>query len=953
MKRFLLIFILLFVAAGDLSAQRDNEHWIAPIYESTSNTNRALYISTDSVVPFVVTISSNSAPTAPANLVIGTVTVSKGNPQVFVVQKQYIATSTATDAFQVRNFGLHLTAPEKFFCTLRLTNGTQHAEILTSKGKAALGKEFYSVHTPSVISGTGNNFTAGVLATEDNTTITATWNTTPAPVFINATPPTNSHTVTLNKGQSFLFAGTTASASNAQAFTGAKIVADKNITLTNGSNTGNFGTGFSSGTDIIMDQSVPVERLGNEFAMVRSKSATADLEGGIVVATENNTQIFLNGAATAAATLNAGQFYRISGNDYVLQGGTAPNQHYNMIVNTSKNVYLYQLVSFEGSNATGGFNYIPPLNCFLPRVIDEIALVNQMPTGTGGASVVPSGTEIKLNIITEAGAVVLVNGTPPPAGTGPFPLTGNTIWVTYGIEPVVGNLTISSTKAVTAGINGGYSTSGYGGFFAGFSSIPLISKQTGDCIPGMILEVDDSYDTYQWNLNGVPIPGATQNTYVPTVAGNYTCTVGVAGCASVTTPIFKVFTCLKNTVVPGTACAAVTIVPTFTNSTQTVAPGTVTIITAPVNGTATIDPSTGVITYTPNAGYIGTDTLVYQFCGIAPEFIDCEKVTVNFTVPTYPVVQNATLTTCFIPATPAKGLFDLTTANVTATAGITKKYYPSITDANNGTNEILNFANLITPSTEVFVKVSNAGGCYKIAKITLVVTPQKFSLVLKDKNICLEDRTTLDAGPGYTAYLWSTGATTQSITGVGVGEYTVTLTSDGCETIQTVKVLKYPDPVVTNVEITNNTVTITAAGGNPPYQYSSDNIVFQDSNVFSNLPRGQNTFYVKDINNCEPVTVEITVPNLINAITPNGDSKNDYVDYSVLAYKQDMIFTVYDRYGNKVHVADKNNGYRWDGKFNDRKVYTGTYWYSISWIEPNAKKTPVKYTGWILVKNKE
>jgi len=62
---------------------------------------------------------------------------------------------------------------------------------------------------------------------------------------------------------------------------------------------------------------------------------------------------------------------------------------------------------------------------------------------------------------------------------------------------------------------------------------------------------------------------------------------------------------------------------------------------------------------------------------------------------------------------------------------------------------------------------------------------------------------------------------------------------------------------------------------------------------------------------------------------------------------------VFDRYGTKIHQADKLNGYKWDGAVGGRKVPTGTYWYSILWNENDQKSTPVKFTGWVLVKNRE
>lgn len=360
-----IIFSLLFILLGiPVSAQRDTDHWFAPYYASTSYT-QALYLSTDSATPFIVTINNNNTP-------IGTVTISKNAPQIFVVPIAVIAANVTSDAYSVITKGLHVQGTKPFYCSLRIVSSTTHAEIITSKGKAGIGKEFYVAGTPTTSSLTGYNFTAGILATENNTVVTATWDGNVT--FFGAAPPTNTQTITLNKGQSFIFAGGPGTGGqNQSAFIGAKIVSDKPITLTNGNVNGNFGNNTGSGSDAILDQSVPTERLGSTFAMVRTRSSTDDLEGGIIIGTEDHTQIFINGSTTPIATINSGDFYRITGNNYVQQGNSG---HFNMFITTSKNVYLYQLVSVNNSSATCGFNYIPPLNCFLPRKIDEIGKIN-------------------------------------------------------------------------------------------------------------------------------------------------------------------------------------------------------------------------------------------------------------------------------------------------------------------------------------------------------------------------------------------------------------------------------------------------------------------------------------------------------------------------------------------------------------------------------------------------
>lgn len=318
------------------------------------------------------------------------------------------------------------------------------------------------------------------------------------------------------------------------------------------------------------------------------------------------------------------------------------------------------------------------------------------------------------------------------------------------------------------------------------------------------------------------------------------------------------------------------------------------------------------------------------------------------------VVNDATLRSCSIESNPSMGSFNLTVASVTTQTGAGKKYYPSVADAVNQTNEILTPSPYIAPDGVVYVRVSNAQGCYNIAKITLVVIPPVYSTVLKDKTICVEDRTTLDAGPGFNSYEWSTGATTQTITNVGVGTYWVKLKTGDCIVTQNVKVYPSEQPVVSSIEISNTTVTVHVIGGTPPYKYSMDNVNWQESNIFDNVKRGDATIFVKDSYDCDPIDISIVVPNLVNVITPNGDGYNDVIDYSALANKKNFVMNIFDRYGNMIFQMDKFSGYKWSGTSQGGlKVPTGNYWYSVSWNENDKLSTPIKYSGWIVVKNRD
>lgn len=363
------------------------------------------------------------------------------------------------------------------------------------------------------------------------------------------------------------------------------------------------------------------------------------------------------------------------------------------------------------------------------------------------------------------------------------------------------------------------------------------------------------------------------------------------------------------------------------------------------------DLNAGTNQITNPTAYVSGEKIVYVLVTSVEGCTDIGEITLKFYPPI--IFNSAALESCYIETATTTASFDLTSADVTTQSGITKKFYPTLANAQAETNAILNPTAYIATSTDVFVRITNLANCYVITKINLKVLPPVKSSILKDKTICIEDRTSLDAGPGFDGYEWSTGATTQSIQGVGVGAYWVKLKTGKCYTIQEVKVRANQQLVVSSIDISNNTITVNVNGGTSPYKYSLDGITWQESNVFSNLPRGEIKVFVIDSYDCAPVTVQITVPNLINAITPNGDNINDEIDYSALSYKNNLVFTVYNRYGNKVYESNKERNYKWNGTSGGKKLNTGTYWYTITWTEANKENTETKYTGWILLKNIE
>ena len=205
-------------------------------------------------------------------------------------------------------------------------------------------------------------------------------------------------------------------------------------------------------------------------------------------------------------------------------------------------------------------------------------------------------------------------------------------------------------------------------------------------------------------------------------------------------------------------------------------------------------------------------------------------------------------------------------------------------------------------------------------------------------SICPGGLDTLDAGSGFTSYVWSTGETTRQIIVGQPAQYAVEAANpdNNCLSRASVTVSWYAvlKPALgPAVSLCNDSAHLFTAGkGYTAY-------LWQDGSTNATLLASQPGAYwvqVTDSNGCSAGdTVEVTGKGrcLIgiyfpNAFTPNGDGKNDtfkpIVGGSLDAYR----LTIFDRYGEiAFETNDPNKG--WDGRYKNTSKPAGTFvWYA-------------------------
>ena len=189
----------------------------------------------------------------------------------------------------------------------------------------------------------------------------------------------------------------------------------------------------------------------------------------------------------------------------------------------------------------------------------------------------------------------------------------------------------------------------------------------------------------------------------------------------------------------------------------------------------------------------------------------------------------------------------------------------------------------------------------------------------------------------------------KDITGISPGEYNLTITDgNSCIVSYTpMATITEPDLLQMTLEKTdvvcnglgNGTITVSASGGTPPYEYSRNGITYQASNTFINLSKNTYTVYVRDKNSCiisdvitinEPDKLLVTSEIRIDGNLCHGDALGEIriltvnggvtpYQYSIdggLNYSASPIFTNLPAGSYQTVVMD-DNGCKANGNLNN------------------------------------
>lgn len=346
MKKFIALFttiVVLIFNVQQSSAQIDSVFWFAAPWVTPSHAGNT---------PIALRISTFNSPTTvrvyqPAGTYDSTFTVPANTLNSHFLTA-IVNTLESKPADTPLNYGIKIEADTLITVVYEVVSTGNNPETYSLKGINGLGTEFVAPFQT-----TWNNGSYAPIQPKSMINIVATENATT--VWI--TPKTNvvghpasvTYSITLNAGQVYTVENLSQATSTAGNNLGGTIIVSNKpiaVTVSDDSVWNSAGGGCR---DLMGDQLVPVDVIGNEYIVNRGNMNLASTEGIYIVATQNFTQVtIINASGTTTQLLNQGDTW-----SYFIVDPLS-------YIQSDKPVYVLQA---SGFGCELGEAILPPINC--------------------------------------------------------------------------------------------------------------------------------------------------------------------------------------------------------------------------------------------------------------------------------------------------------------------------------------------------------------------------------------------------------------------------------------------------------------------------------------------------------------------------------------------------------------------------------------------------------------
>lgn len=871
MVRILIAVLGLFVFLTDLSAQIDKTFWFAAPEVTVTHSDRPILLRMSTIRSEAeVTIS------IPANPMFLPIQIHIPlNDSKTVDLTPWIDDIENGETGVVAQKGLLIESTTDITAYYEVKGGDLNSDLFTLKGKNALGTEFFTPFQNQLNNHSSVNGFASfdIVATEDNTTIIIT----PSKDVIGH-DANEDFTVVLQRGETYSVRALTKE--GAQHPAGSHIVSDKPIGITIKDD-----SVFEGGWDLIGDQLVPIDVLGDEHVIG---------EGwGYVLAIDNNTKVQRNG--NEWATLNQGE------QAVYFAGDNNPTYF-----KSDKAVYVLNVTiigrgqqEFSGELAGA---LIPPLNC---TGSDRTTFTRSAYELFYAMIVVKSGAETAFKLNGDANVITPDLFQSVPGTNGKWLYAKVDLFDTTVVPIDEASVITNSINVFHAGILSGTPITGSKyGYFTNFASLDLGIDFTACDHETTILSAGIGRDSYLWST------GETTSTIRVDTSGIYWAEITEGSCFEKDT--------VEITVIPG--------VELDLGDDFELCEGEDTILIA--------GPEADSLDYVWNTG----DTTASIFIEEELEYIvavtttnGCtNKDSIYVNVLPLPILDG-------VPGDTVYCYGDSLVIDLDSLLG------EALEDFN------FNWSDNDTSSRRVFyqstaLELTIENNCGMDSLDISVIENQELNLELGPDFILCEGLDTIVQAPGgWQEYTWENDSKNQSHEIIEAGEYSLhVLDSVGCPAYDTFQVssLGYP---------TSNFPSDTSICGEDVLILDLDSTYDSyDWNIGDDVFRNefrQEGFYTVILSNFCGTTSDsmnlrqwhIEVPNIF---TPNGDLKNESLFIEGLEDGK-WELEVYSRWGSRIYF---NSNY--DNSWQAENINDGVYFYQLK--EEKSSHCNA-YKGWVMI----